>query len=78
MRAVVEVVLVVVAIVVYSSGVPGFPLKEFQEMQRRMASGAEASSSRRSPSPPQNENEEENVIYNCAPKVAFTLDVSKF
>ena len=62
----------------YSSGIPGFPLKEFQEMQRRMASGVEASSSRRSPSPPQNENEEENVIYSCAPKVAFTLDVSKF
>ena len=39
----------------YSSGVPGFPLKDFQEeMQHRMASGTEASSSRRSmsPSPP--------------------------
>ena len=41
----------------YSSGVTGFPLKEFQEMQCRMTSGAEASSSRRSrsPSPPQDE-----------------------
>ena len=36
----------------YLSGVPGFPLKKFQEMQRRMASGVEASSSRKSPSPP--------------------------
>ena len=38
----------------YSSGVLGFPLKEFQEMQRRMAFRAKASSSRRSklPSPP--------------------------
>ena len=41
----------------YSSGVTGFPLKELQEMQCRMTSGAEASSSRRSrsPSPPQDE-----------------------
>ena len=29
----------------YSSGVPDFSLEEFQEMQRRMAFGAEASSS---------------------------------
>ena len=38
----------------YSFGVPGFPLKEFQEMQRRTAFGADASSFRRnrSPSPP--------------------------
>ena len=36
----------------YSSGVPGISIEEFQEMQRRMASGAGASSSRRSPSPP--------------------------
>ena len=30
----------------YSSGVPGIPLEEFQELQRRMASGSGASSSR--------------------------------
>ena len=46
-------------------------------MQHRMVSRAEASSSRRSPSPPQDEEEEENVIYNCALKVASTLDTSK-
>ena len=46
-------------------------------MQHRMASRAEASSSRRSPSPPQDEKEEENVIYSCAPVVASTLDASK-
>ena len=39
----------------YSSRVLAFPLKEFQEMQRRMASWVETSSSRksRSPSAPQ-------------------------
>ena len=36
----------------YSSRVPDFSLEEFQEMQRGMAYGAEASSSKRSPSPP--------------------------
>ena len=41
----------------YSSGVPSFPLQEFQEMQRRMASGAGASLSRRPPSPFQDEEE---------------------
>ena len=64
----------------YSSRVPGTPLKEFQEMQRRMTSGAEASSSRRSPSPTQDEEEkeeEENIIYNCAPEEASTLDAPK-
>ena len=63
----------------YSSGVLGFPLKEFQEMQRRMASRAESSSSRmsRSPNPHQDEKEEENVIYSCAPEVAFTLDMNR-
>ena len=30
----------------YSSGVPGIPLGEFQELQRRMASGSGANSSR--------------------------------
>ena len=51
----------------YSSGVLGIPLKEFQEMQRRMASGAGTSSSKRLPSPSQDkEEEEENVVYNCA------------
>ena len=36
----------------YSSGVPGIPLKEFQELQRRMASGSRASLSRQPSSPP--------------------------
>ena len=35
----------------YSSGVPGFSLEEFQEMQCRTASGTRASLSRRPPSP---------------------------
>ena len=63
----------------YSFGVPGIPLKEFQEMQRGTTSGVEASSSRKSksPSPPQDEEEDENVIYNYAPEVASTLDTSK-
>ena len=39
----------------YSSGVPGLPLEEFQEMQRKMASGARTSSSRSLPSPLQDE-----------------------
>ena len=58
----------------YSSRVPGIPLEEFQEMQRRMAYGAETSSSREPPSP---SNDEENVIYSCAPEVATTLDAFK-
>ena len=59
----------------YSSGVPGFSLEEFQEIQRRMASGTGASSSRRPPSPFQDveEEEDEDVIYSCAPEVASTL-----
>ena len=60
----------------YSSRVPGIPLEEFQEMQRRMASGAETSSSREPPSPPHDEEEEEeNVIYSCALDVASTRRV---
>ena len=43
-----------------------------------MTSRAKASSSRRSPSPLQDDEEEENVIYSCALEVASTLDVSKF
>ena len=35
----------------YSSGVPGFSLEEFQEMQCRTASGTRASLSKRPPSP---------------------------
>ena len=35
----------------YSSRVPGIPLEEFQELQRRMASGSGASSSRQPSSP---------------------------
>ena len=62
----------------YSSGVLGFPLKEFQEMKRRMASGVEASSSRRLSSPPQDKEDDENVIYSCALEVVSTLDTSKF
>ena len=58
----------------YSSGVPGIPLEEFQELQRRMASGSGASSSRQPPSPPQ---DEEDAIYSCAPEVSSTLDAAK-
>ena len=48
----------------YSSGIPSIPLEEFQEMQRRMASGAGTSSFKEPPSPSQDEEEEEeNVIY---------------
>ena len=61
----------------YSSGVPGIPLEEFQELQRRMASGAGTSSSREPMSPSLDEEEEENVIYSCAPEVASTLDAFK-
>ena len=62
----------------YSSGVPGIPLEEFQELQRRMASGSGASSSRQPSSPPQDEEEdEEDIIYSCAPEVASTLDTAK-
>ena len=62
----------------YSSGVPGIPLKEFQELQRRMASGFGASSSRQPSSPPQDEEkDEEDIIYSCAPEVASTLDAAK-
>ena len=62
----------------HSSGVPGIPLGEFQELQRRMASGSGASLSRQPPSPPQDEEEdEEDVIYSCAPEVASTLDAAK-
>ena len=46
----------------YSSGVPGIPLEEFQEMQRRMASGAGTSSSKEPSGPSQDEEEEDNVI----------------
>ena len=53
-------------------------MEEFQELQRRMASGFGASSSRQPPSPPQDEEEdEEDVIYSCAPEVASTLDAAK-
>ena len=49
-------------------------------MQRRTASGIGASSSRRPPSPLQvvekeeEGEEDENVIYSCAPEAASTLD----
>ena len=36
----------------YLSEVPSFPLKDFQDMQHRMASRAKASLSKKSPSPP--------------------------
>ena len=64
----------------YSSRVPGFSLEEFQEIQRKTTFGTGASSSRRSPSPlPDVEEEEEgeDVIYSCAPEVASTLDELK-
>ena len=62
----------------YSSGVPRIPLEEFQELQRRMASGSGASSSRQPSSSPQDEEEdEEDITYSCAPKVASTLDAVK-
>ena len=68
----------------YSSGVPGFSLEEFQEIQRRTASRTGASLPRRPPSPLQDVKEEEeegeedeDVIYSCAPKVASTLDELK-
>ena len=64
----------------YFSKVPRFPLKDFQEeMQHRAASGTEASSSRRgkSSSPPQDKEEDANVIYSCAPEVASILDVNR-
>ena len=43
----------------YLSEVAGIPLGEFQELQRRMASGSGASSSRQPPSPPHDEEEDE-------------------
>ena len=62
----------------YSFGVPRIPLEEFQELQRRMAFGFGASLSRQPPSPPQDEDkDEEDVIYSCAPEVASTLDAAK-
>ena len=62
----------------YSSGVPGIPLKEFQEMQCRMAFGVGTSSSREPPSSSQDEEEEEeNMIYSCPFEVASTLDALK-
>ena len=62
----------------YSSGVPGIPLKEFQELQCRVAFRSGASSSRQPSSSPQDEEEdEEDVIYSCAPDVASTLDATK-
>ena len=36
----------------YSSRVPGIPLEEFQELQRRMVAGSGASSSRQPSGPP--------------------------
>ena len=61
----------------YSSRVPGILLEEFQELQCRMASGSGASSSRQPSSLPQDEEEdEEDVIYSCAPEVASTLDAA--
>ena len=61
----------------YSFGVPSIPLEEFQEIQRRMASRAGTSSTREPPNPSQDEEEEENVIYSCAPEVASTLNALK-
>ena len=60
----------------YLSGVPSIPLEEFQELQRRKASASGASSSRQPPNP-QDEKEDEDIIYSCAPEVASILDVMK-
>ena len=60
----------------YSSGVPGIPLEEFQELQRRKVSISGASSSKQPPSP-QDEEEEEEIIYSCAPEVASILEAIK-
>ena len=46
----------------YSSRVLGIPLEEFQELQHRMASGSEVSSSKQPSSPPQDKEEEEEEI----------------
>ena len=61
----------------YSSGVPGFSLEEFQEIQCRTASRTGASSFRRPPSPLPDVDEEDEVIYSYAPEVASTLDELK-
>ena len=73
----------------YLSGVPGFSLEEFQEIQRRTVSGTGASSSRRPPSPlldveeeeeereEEEEKEGDDLIYSCVPEVASTLDELK-
>ena len=62
----------------YSSGVPGIPLEEFQELQHRMASGSRVSFSKQPSSPPQvEEEEEEDIIYSCAPKIVSILDAAK-
>ena len=42
-----------------------------------MASRAGTSSTREPPNPSQDEEEEENVIYSCAPEVASTLNALK-
>ena len=60
----------------YSSGVPGIPLEEFQESQRRKTSASGANSSKQPPSP-QDEEEKEEIIYSCAPEVASILDAFK-
>ena len=48
-------------------------------MQRRAVSGIEASSSKKdkSSSLPQDEEENANVIYSCAPEVASILDAKR-
>ena len=64
----------------YLFGVPRFPLKDFQEeMQCRAASRIEASSSKKGKlsSPPQDEEEDVNVIYSCDPEVVSILDVNR-
>ena len=60
----------------YSSGVPGIPLEEFQELQCRKTSTSGACSSRQPPSL-QDEKEEDDIIYSCAPEVASILDAVK-
>ena len=42
-----------------------------------MASGSGASSSRQPSNPQDEEENEEDIIYSCAPEVASTLDAAK-
>ena len=60
----------------YMSGVPSIPLEEFQKLQHRKASASGVSLSKQPPNP-QDKEEEEDIIYSCAPEVASILDTIK-